>query len=413
MFNMNKQLFGGKTPLFGGNSVYAGYRPYVVDVADDGLSAEVNLYGEVVESHPVDFWTGEKVSGLFIALDEFVETLDTLKYMASVRFNINSPGGSVDAGVAIYNKIRELAAGGVDVTTRVEGAADSAASIILQAGTRREVALGSEVMIHGASTLLVGFYNSIDLGEAKQMIDSTDARLAEVYANHTGKTIQEIKRMMKNTTWMTAAEAVENGFADSVVDYDLTVEAIKGVKNGYRINGIPHVLRNGIPAGWGAPEQGMAARDAKTVTDGIKPYDINKSKEEKPMTVEELTRQYPEIVDEIRNTAAAEAKAAVDNAVASAVEAERQRIKDIEGIQNSIADMDMVNEAKYTKPIDAKELAFMAMQKQAKAGDGYLEARDKELADTAITPEPNGGYETEADRKAKDINEGAALISKF
>ena len=65
--------------------------PYMINKADNG-TVEVNLYGEVVESVPVDWWTGEKVNGLFIELEAFLQDLDTLKDASDIIFHINSVG---------------------------------------------------------------------------------------------------------------------------------------------------------------------------------------------------------------------------------------------------------------------------------------------------------------------------------
>lgn len=413
-----------KLPFMGKRSIYAGYKPYTVDVADDGLSAEVNLYGQIVETHPIDWWTGEKVDGLFIALDEFLDTLDYLGSVQSVRFNINSIGGSVDAGIAIYNKIRDLSAGGVEIVTRVEGAADSAASIIMQAGDRREVCIGSEVMIHCASCLLFNYYNSKDLDSIKNMLDAADERIAGLLADSTKKSAQEVKRMMQKTTWMTAQEAVENGFADEVVNQKVTVQNIAGVQNGRMVNGIPQIFR-GIPVPW---TDGTATADKKPepentgtkepeteVANGDPPETINKSKEVKQMTLQELETQYPDLVNQVRDAATADAKAVLDKTVADAVKAERRRIKDIEDIENSIVDKAMVRDAKYgDEPIDAKALAFNAMQMQAKAGGDYLRQREEETQTSGaqeVTGNPNSGLETED--RAKEVKAGAEAISKY
>lgn len=410
-----------RLPFFGKRSLFDGHKPYTVDIAEDGLSAEINLYGEIVETHPVDWWTGEKVDGLFIALDEFLETLDYLGNVQSVRFNINSIGGSVDAGVAIFNKIRELSQSGVEIVTRVEGAADSAASIVMQAGDRREVAIGSEVMIHCASCLLFNYYNSKDLDSIKNMLDAADERIAGLLSDSTGKSVQEIKRMMQKTTWMTAQEAMDNGFADEIVNQKVTVQNIKGVKGGLMINGTPHIFRN-IPIPWEngtadkkpVPENKGGKAPETEVANGDPPETINNSKEVKQMTLQELETQYPELVNQVRDAATADAKAVIDKTVADAVSAERQRIRDIEAIENSIVDKEMIEDAKYNNPIDAKILAFNAMQMQAKAGGDYLKKREEEVQTSGaqeVTGNPNSGLDVKD--KAKEVNAGAETISKY
>ena len=110
-------------------------KPYVIDKAEDGKTAKVNLYGEIVDEVPTDWWTGEKVAGLFIELKSFLNDVEDLSDMDEVFFYINSVGGSVDAGVSIFNKIRAMKA---ETTTIVDGLAASAASIVAQAGDHRQ-----------------------------------------------------------------------------------------------------------------------------------------------------------------------------------------------------------------------------------------------------------------------------------
>ena len=128
-------------------------KPYVINKAEDGKSAKVNLYGEIVESVPTDWWTGEKLEGLFIELESFLKDIEALSGMDDVSFYINSVGGDVHAGISIFNKIRSLAA---HTTTIVDGLAASAASIVAQAGDERKVSIGSQTMIHCASAGLIG-----------------------------------------------------------------------------------------------------------------------------------------------------------------------------------------------------------------------------------------------------------------
>jgi len=92
------------------------------------------------------------------------------------------------------------------------------------------------------------------------------------------------------------------------------------------------------------------------------------------MTLEELKKEYPELCEQIRAEARNTDATANEQAVRDAVKAERQRIKDIESIAASIADKELVDDAKYgEKPMDAKDLAFAAMQKQAAIGAKVLD----------------------------------------
>ena len=101
-------------------------KAYNIAVIDDD-TAEINMYGEVVSRIPVDWWTGEKIPGNFIALDEFLEDLKEIEDKANINIHINSVGGDFYAGLAIYNRLKVLAG---NVTTINDGLAASAASII-------------------------------------------------------------------------------------------------------------------------------------------------------------------------------------------------------------------------------------------------------------------------------------------
>lgn len=128
------------------------------------------------------------------------------------------------------------------------------------------------------------------------------------------------------------------------------------------------------------------------------------------MTLEELKAQHPELVTAIED-------AARETASASAVESERQRIREIEQIENSIADKELVNEAKFgEKPMDAKELAFMAMKKNTQIGAEYLEGMKNETEKSganSVGAVPNSGENelTKEQQAKKDIADGAALIA--
>jgi hypothetical protein len=67
-------------------------KAYNIRMISGSNEAEINLYGEIVSSRPVDWWTGEPVSGLFVCLDEFLKDLDSLKDKSSITVRINSVG---------------------------------------------------------------------------------------------------------------------------------------------------------------------------------------------------------------------------------------------------------------------------------------------------------------------------------
>ena len=144
------------------------FRPYTINMVGEN-DAEINMYGEIVEEHPTDWWTGEPVPGNFIALDDFLADLDGLRTKDNITVHINSVGGSLYAGVSIYNRLKELPA---NVVTINDGLAASAASVIFQAGNPRKVNAGSCLMIHEAAALLIGYFQTKDLKTEMKRLDA-------------------------------------------------------------------------------------------------------------------------------------------------------------------------------------------------------------------------------------------------
>ena len=130
-----------------------------------------------------------------------------------VIVRINSPGGDMFEGIAIYNLLRTHPA---KVTVEVLGWAASAASIIAMAGDVIRMGLGSFMMVHNAWGVVIG--NRHDMREAAILFDQFDAALADIYEARTGMDRVGIERLMDAETFMTAAQAVEYGFADAVDD---------------------------------------------------------------------------------------------------------------------------------------------------------------------------------------------------
>lgn len=171
--------------------------------ADDANT--ISIYGVIGE----DFWTGEgftakKAAGILRSIGK-----------KPVTVSINSPGGDMFEGLAIYNLLREHPA---SVTVKVMGVAASAASVIAMAGDEVLMGTGSIMMIHNAWGLVVG--NRHDFSDAANVFETFDASMAAIYAARTGMTEKAIMALLdgpsrsSDGTYMTAAEAIDKGFAD-------------------------------------------------------------------------------------------------------------------------------------------------------------------------------------------------------
>lgn len=130
----------------------------------------------------------------------------------TIEVQINSPGGNVFDGLAIYNALRLHPA---RVVTRVDGLAASAASAIAQAGDHRIMVSSSQMMIHEAWGACVG--NAADMLDMAALLDQQNAVLAELYAERSGGDVEAFRAAMSAETWYTAQAAVDAGLADEVL----------------------------------------------------------------------------------------------------------------------------------------------------------------------------------------------------
>lgn len=144
---------------------------------------------------------------------DLVNELSELQGVTAIDLHINSPGGEVFEGIAIYNCLRAHPA---TITTYVDGIAASIASVIAMAGNRIVMGPHSQMMIHEGSGLCIG-----DADEMRKMADLLDFQsdnIAGVYAARAGGTVEEWRARMRTETWYTADSAVAAGLADEVAD---------------------------------------------------------------------------------------------------------------------------------------------------------------------------------------------------
>ena len=165
----------------------------------------------------------DNMANLIVAQLLYLESQNSDK---EINLYINSPGGAVTAGLAIYDTMQFIKP---DVRTIVMGQACSMGSFLAQAGApgKRVVLPESRTMIHRVSSGTRGTSGSIHVQElefedAKRHFEESkkiNKRLTELYVKHNtaGKTYEELFETMKFDTFLTAEEAVENGFADKVV----------------------------------------------------------------------------------------------------------------------------------------------------------------------------------------------------
>ena len=137
-------------------------------------------------------------------------------HKADVNVYVNSPGGSISAGLAIYDTMQFIRP---DVATYCVGMAASMGAVLMAAGTpgKRFILPNSRVLIHQPLIrgVLTGPATELDI-EAREII-RLRMRLYEILARHTGQTVEAIERDCDRNKWLTAQEAVEYGCADSIL----------------------------------------------------------------------------------------------------------------------------------------------------------------------------------------------------
>ena len=158
-----------------------------------------------------------------IGADWFGEGVTAKRVAAALRsignkdvvVTINSPGGDYFEGLAIYNLLREHPA---KVTARIVGIAASAASVIAMAADEVQIARAGFLMIHNTWVVAAGDRHA--MRDVADWLEPFDLAAVDIYAARSGIEAKEIGRMLDRETWIGGADAVDKGFADSLLAAD-------------------------------------------------------------------------------------------------------------------------------------------------------------------------------------------------
>ena len=187
--------------------------PYVIEQTSRG-ERSYDIYSRLLKDRII--FLGEEVTdvsaNIVVALLLFLEAEDPGK---DIQLYINSPGGSVTAGMAIYDTMNYIKS---DVSTICIGMAASMGAFLLSGGTKgKRFALpNAEIMIHQPSGGSRGMAS--DMKIVADQILKTKQKLNEILAKNTGKPIDVIERDTDRDNYMTAQEALEYGLIDSIIE---------------------------------------------------------------------------------------------------------------------------------------------------------------------------------------------------
>jgi ATP-dependent Clp protease protease subunit len=211
--------------------------PMALDRWDSGVrAAEDERTISVYDVIGHDYWTGEGVTAKRIA--------GALRSLGKgpVTVNVNSPGGDMFEGLAIYNLLREHPG---EVTVKVLGLAASAASVIAMAGDTVQIARAGFLMIHNCWVMAVG--NRHDMRDLADTLEPFDRAMADIYASRTGGELKAMQKLMDAESWIGGADAIDQGFADEPLPSDqvtkgddkASASAVRRVEAALRASGMP------------------------------------------------------------------------------------------------------------------------------------------------------------------------------
>lgn len=163
-------------------------------------TADIVMYAPIGE----DYYGG-------VSASEFAGMMQTLGGIKTINLRLNSPGGEVNAGYAIYTL---LVAHPATVNVYIDGEAASIASVIAMAGDKIEISANGTVMIHKPWTIAAG--NDDEFEELVSTLRLHGENIAKTYAARTKLSIDDVKGLMKASTTMAAEQALELGFVDRI-----------------------------------------------------------------------------------------------------------------------------------------------------------------------------------------------------
>ena len=173
--------------------------------------AEILLYGVIGDD---GYWDE-------VTSKEFAEQLKEVEDAETISVRINSPGGDVFAGQAIYSMLKRCKA---QIVVYIDGLAASIASLVAMAGDKIIMPKNSMMMIHKPWTISAG--NANDMRQQADTLDKVEESMLAAYVEKTGLAEDEIKQLLADETWLTASMALEKGFCDEIEENEVRFEEI-------------------------------------------------------------------------------------------------------------------------------------------------------------------------------------------
>lgn len=340
--------------------------------------AEVMIYSEI---------TSEKWFEDDVTPGDFDKALKEARKNGATKLNvrINSPGGDVYSAVAMRSMI--MNAGFENVRIMIEGLCASAATLFVTVpGANVVIAEGSEFMIHNPMTIAWG--NAQEMEKTVEHLHKLEEQFHGMYAAKTGRTEDEIKDLMNAETWFTAKEACEYGFCDEMLEAEPVAAMV-------RAKDLPvmRALYKKVPDNITALQS-----DSNDPPDtGVSPVNISE-KETESMDIKELT------VDQLR----AENPVLLDQIMQDAVNAERERLNDIDAL--TVPGYEAMAEEAKTSGMSAMDFQKKIVAAMREKGAKFIESRQKEVAPAQGV---KGGAPQNNVNEEDEIKQNAAEMAKY
>lgn len=333
-------------------------------------SIDINIYGPVVDSS----WWNEGV----VTPKQIQDALQGASNVGQINVHINSPGGSVFAGQAIHNMLKQHPA---NVTVYIDGLAASIASVIAMAGNKIIMPPGAMMMIHNPLVGMYGSYMASEMRETADFLDKIKESLVATYmARQTKKSKDEVIALMDATTWFTAQDALDSGFADEVegstpISSNMTGKVLNIAGMAFNLESFGTLPVN--------------------ITQ-IPEISTNKNEEEEILNLAELKAKYPDLYNEI---------------IAMGVTQERGRMKALDEVQIGGFE-DIVNTARYESGATAEQVAMQIIAAQKNQGSDYLKNLQTDAETSNVNKVP-GTPAPEAEAKVAEEKEVTGLLDRL
>jgi ATP-dependent protease ClpP protease subunit len=230
----------------------------------------------------VEVFVYDEIGFRGVTAAEFCQQLQSLEAV-HIDLRINSPGGDVFDGIAIYNALCSHPA---SVTTWVDGIAASAASFIAQAGGRVVIARNATMMIHDAEGVCIG--NAADMAEMEELLNRTSDNIADIYAQRCS-TVSVWRRQMRAVSWYVGQEAIDAGLADEVYEPEQGTEGEPAERRRRATNRLPQPV-NGRASG--VVDMACPQHSTATTDEGTWDANAEQGKLDSPMSMDTAKKMY-------------------------------------------------------------------------------------------------------------------------